>query len=71
MNTFTPIGQDMMPEFDCPQCGEPTEVLHEGYCGECYQERQRALDLHNAEQDRWNKLSDAERWSEIRKAGGF
>lgn len=54
--------------FDCPQCGEPTETLHEGYCEECRDERQAALDLHNAQYDRWQRMTDAERDREIREA---
>lgn len=61
-----------MNEFDCPQCGEPTERLHDGYCAECCAEccaeNQRALDLHNAEVDHWHSLSDAERGDAIRRA---
>ena len=37
----------------CPQCGEATERLYEGYCKPCCQENQAALDLHNATYDRW------------------
>lgn len=46
---------------NCPQCGEETETLHEGYCEECRDERQRALNEHNASFDFWEKCTDAER----------
>jgi len=39
--------------FDCPQCGFGTETLHEGYCEECRDENQHALDAHNIEFDHW------------------
>ncbi|MGY3588051.1 hypothetical protein ACVIF9_006728 [Bradyrhizobium sp. USDA 4350] len=48
-------------KLNCPQCTEPTETLHEGYCFECWEANQRALDLHNAEYDRWKRMSDADR----------
>ena len=51
--------------MNCPQCSYETPVLIEGYCPECAEENQRALDLHNAEFDRWNKLTDRERALEI------
>lgn len=55
-------------DFDCPGCGEPTPELREGYCPECLESRQYELDLHNARFDRWESLTDAERWAEIRSA---
>lgn len=54
--------------YDCPQCGEATETLHEGYCAECCTENQRALDLHNAEYDRWQSMTDNQRQSAISAA---
>lgn len=54
--------------YDCPKCGEPTETLHEGYCQECCTENQRALDLHNAEFDRWQCMSDDQRRAAIKAA---
>jgi len=60
-------GRDDAP-FDCPACGEPTEVLVEGYCEECRDERQRELDEHNASYDRWQGMTDAQRDAEIRGA---
>lgn len=58
----------MRETFICPRCGEPTETLHEGYCRECCEEGRRALDLHNITFDRWERMSDAQRWDEIRRA---
>lgn len=54
--------------YDCPQCGEPTEDLHEGYCAECCKENQRLLDHYNASFDRWEAMTDAQRDAEIRTA---
>lgn len=54
--------------FDCPQCGEPTLTLNDGACEACRVENQSRLDLHYAAQARWDKLSDAERGEEIRRA---
>jgi len=54
--------------YDCPQCGDPTEVLHEGYCRDCCTDNQAALDEHNAAWDRWQSFSDAERDAAIRNA---
>lgn len=56
---------------NCPQCGEETETLHEGYCEECRDERQRALNEHNASFDFWEKCTDAERDFYIRSATGI
>ena len=53
-------------DYNCPQCGEPTEILHEGYCEGCRDENQRALDQHNITYDWWRKLTDREREKLIR-----
>jgi hypothetical protein len=52
--------------FICPQCGEDTETLREGCCEECREANQAALDRHNAEFDRWQSMTDAEREDAIR-----
>ena len=52
----------------CPQCGEDTETLHEGYCAECCDGNQRRLDAHNAGFDRWERMTDAQRDEEIKAA---
>lgn len=52
-------------EFDCPQCGDQTETLHEGYCKQCCADNQAALDQHNFRRDYWNSLSDAGKDAEI------
>jgi len=52
----------------CPQCGEDTERLHEGYCEDCFNERQSELLLHNARFDWWESLSDKERDAQIKWA---
>ena len=55
--------------FDCPSCGEPTpeDEFAEGYCVPCRDDRQHALDLHNAQFDQWQRLSDDERREAIRR----
>lgn len=52
----------------CPQCGEATPELREGYCRECCDNNQAALDRHNAECDRWQAMTDAERDAAIKQA---
>lgn len=54
--------------YDCPQCGEPTETLHEGYCADCCAENQAALDKHNAEFDAWEAMTPKQRDARIRDA---
>lgn len=54
--------------FHCPQCGEDTNELPEGYCPECGKENQRVLHEHNLGFDRWQRLSPAQREAEIRNA---
>jgi endogenous inhibitor of DNA gyrase (YacG/DUF329 family) len=56
------------PTFRCPQCGDPTERLFEGYCEPCCEDNQRALDLHNAEYDAWQAKSKVERGHAIKEA---
>lgn len=59
------------PRFNeriCPECGEPTQVIHEGYCPDCCEYRQAMLDFHNYQYDRWDKMTDAERDAEIGRA---
>lgn len=50
----------------CPQCGDDTLELHEGYCEECCCANQRALDQHNAEYNRWQRMTDAQRDAAIK-----
>lgn len=57
-----------MTEYDCPQCGEPTPELHEGYCEECCNENQRRLDQHNADYYRWQRMTDDQRDAAIKFA---
>lgn len=57
-----------MLDIYCPQCGETTEALYEGYCEECCENNQRELDDHNASFDRWQAMSDQERGDKIRQA---
>lgn len=54
--------------YDCPQCGEQTFNLHEGYCKSCYEDNQRSLDAHNAAFDRWERLTVSQRDAEIKAA---
>lgn len=62
------LTREQMPEFYCPQCGEPTDTFHEGYCKECCEDNQVSLDQHNASYDFWQRLSDDERSRYIRDA---
>ena len=55
-------------EFDCPQCGDPTDTLHEGCCEQCRAGNQTALDHHNFQHDYWARLSAAEKDAEIKRA---
>jgi hypothetical protein len=52
----------------CPQCGEPTERLCEGYCEPCRDANQAALDEHHARADWWASLTDRQRDAQIRDA---
>ena len=52
----------------CPQCGSFTPELHEGYCHPCLARNQAELDRHNAEFDRWEKLTPDQREAEIKWA---
>lgn len=52
----------------CPKCGEPVEVLVEGYCSDCLNQMQEELWLQNAAYDAWQKLSDRERDTRIKDA---
>ena len=54
-------------QLTCPQCSEPTDTLHEGYCAECCEENQSSLDAHNFQHDRWQRLSDSDRAAEIKQ----
>jgi hypothetical protein len=56
------------PTFRCPQCGDPTERLFEGYCEPCCTANQAALDEHNARFDWWESLTDRQRGDEIMRA---
>jgi hypothetical protein len=53
---------------NCPQCGEPTRQLFEGYCGPCCTENQRRLDEHNAYYDAWQSMTDTQRDAAIKRA---
>ncbi|NNA69456.1 hypothetical protein [Pseudomonas gessardii] len=55
-------------QFNCPQCGDHTEALHEGYCEACCTSNQAALDDHNFQHDRWARLSSTDRDAEIKRA---
>jgi NMD protein affecting ribosome stability and mRNA decay len=55
-------------EFSCPQCGENTPELYEGYCAECCAANQAELDEHNAQFDRWQRMTDKQREFEIKQA---
>jgi len=52
----------------CTQCGEETEIFYEGYCRACSDMNQAELDDHNHNYDRWQRLSDSQKDSEIKQA---
>jgi glutaredoxin-related protein len=59
----------MTPEQkQCPQCATVVEQLHEGYCEQCCNENQAALDRHNFEYDYWNRMDNERREEAIRRA---
>lgn len=53
----------------CPQCGEETESLNEGYCEACTHNNYSQMAQHEYTFRRWEQLNDAQRWLEIRLAG--
>lgn len=57
-----------MAQFHCPQCGETTPELHEGYCRDCCEDNQAALDKHNAQYDAWQAMTDAQRDAAVKRA---
>ena len=54
--------------YHCPQCGDDTPELHEGYCRHCCEENQAALDAHNSAYVAWQKMTDVQRDAAIRRA---
>lgn len=55
---------------DCPQCGETTPTLYEGYCEYCRKQNQIELNEHNRSYDAWQKMSNKQRDYEINKPIG-
>lgn len=55
-------------QFVCPQCGVPTDTLHEGCCERCRTGNQAALDDHNHQHDRWSRMNDTQRAAEIKQS---
>ncbi len=51
----------------CGQCGDAefAEQFRDGVCVYCWQDNQNALDVHNAEHDRWERMTDEQRHAEI------
>jgi len=60
-------GRIQVNELNCPQCGEPTDQLHEGYCEECCNQNQAELDRHNHEYDHWSRLDNERREDLIKR----
>ena len=60
--------QETITVYDCPQCGEQTMALFEGYCCRCRDENQATLDAHNASFDQWERMTDAQRDAAIKRA---
>lgn len=56
--------------WHCTQCGELTEDSDfvEGVCRWCATNNQHNLNLHNAQYNRWQSLSDKQRDDEIKRA---
>ena len=52
---------------NCPQCGEPTDTLYEGVCEECRGENQGRLAEFQRMFERWEGLTEKEKWAEIRR----
>lgn len=78
-HTFSPCSRDclsaclsgleaMEVSVTCNTCGEDSTEFREGHCLGCFTDRQNALDLHNAQFDRWERMTDKQRGAEIRKA---
>lgn len=61
---------DVEPLFHCPQCLENSTAdelqQNEGYCRSCCQQNQGELDRHNAEFDRWERMTVGQREAAIR-----
>lgn len=57
--------------FYCSQYGYDTEILHEGYCEDCFKERQRELDIHNIQFYAWQGMTDKERCQAIQQSIGI
>lgn len=47
--------------YNCSQCGEGTESLHEGYCKDCCEQNQKELNEFNFGYNFWNNLTDNEK----------
>lgn len=69
-STFDAEGRPLCDDCrkECPQCGEATGILKEGYCVSCCDANQAALDLHNQQNRQWNSMTDSQRESAIRDA---
>ena len=54
----------------CPQCGHdfPRGRGLDGVCEDCASTNQIILDLHNAQYDRWARMTNKERSNEIKRA---
>ncbi len=60
--------QEVITVYDCPQCGEQTMTLFEGYCCTCRDQNQAALDAHNLAYDQWERMTAEQRDAAIRFA---
>ena len=62
------MDDDMEVYFiNCPQCGDDVDRMHEGYCQDCSSQNQSELDQHNREYDAWNRMTDDQRDTAIRR----
>ncbi len=44
----------------CPQCGEETEQLVEGYCQDCANDNYAAIFEREWQQERWARMNEQE-----------
>lgn len=59
-------------DYSCPGCEAEVTLAelrsNDGYCAVCAAEHHAAWLLHRAQVERWAKLTDQQRWDEIRRA---
>lgn len=53
---------------ECRVCGELASEFIEGDCADCWHDRNDRHQLHLAQSDRWERMTNTERDREIREA---